>query len=346
MKVIMTCGGTGGHIYPAIAIADKIKEKQPDAEILFVGTKHGMENRLVPAAGYEIKGIEAAGINRHNLLKNFDTAKKFIEGGQEVKKILDDFKPDVVIGTGGYVTGTVVMNASKKGARCFIHEQNAFPGVANKFLENKCEKVFISFPEAAKYFKDQSKLVMTGNPIRKEFFEAKTDEAEYILVCGGSLGAEMVNKAALELIKQVDDKIVFVTGKRYYDEISKISMGDNVTLIDYENNMPERMAKAKLVISRAGAITLSEILASGKPAIFIPSPNVTANHQYHNAKSVADAGAAIIVEEKELTEDIGILADRVKFLLDNEASLKKMAENAKCIAKLDATDIIYQNIYG
>ncbi len=346
MRVIMTCGGTGGHIYPAIAIADKIKEHNPDVEILFVGTKHGMENRLVPAAGYEIKGIEAQGINRKHLIKNIEVVEKFIRGGHEVHKIIESFKPDVVIGTGGYVTGTVLMCAHDHHIKCYIHEQNAFPGIANRFLEPVCEKVFISFPEAAKHFRHQNKLVLTGNPIRKEFIDTDHSDDEGILICGGSLGAEMINNAALELIKQVNDKIVFVTGKRYYEDIKKHEMPENVTLVDYENNMAQRMAKAKLVISRSGAITLSEILASEKPAIFIPSPNVTANHQYYNAKSVADAGAAIIVEEKDLKENIGLLAEKVKELLKDEQTLKNMSSKAKEIAKIDATDIIYQNIYG
>lgn len=342
----MSCGGTGGHIYPAIAIADKIMEHYPDAEILFIGTKQGMENRLVPEAGYEIRGVEAAGIDRKHLINNFTTLRKFTHGEREVHKIIDEFKPDVVIGTGGYVTGGVLLCAHAHHIKCYIHEQNAYPGVANKLLEPFCEKVFISFPEAAQYFKNQSKIVLTGNPIRKEFIDCDHSDDEEILICGGSLGAEMINNAALELIKQVDDKIVFVTGKRYYPEISKHEMPENVTLLDYENNMAARMAKAKLVISRSGAITLSEILASEKPAIFIPSPNVTANHQYHNAKSVADAGAAIIVEEKDLQENIGLLAEKVKELLKDKETLKNMSAKAKEIAKIDATDIIYQNIYG
>ncbi len=342
----MTCGGTGGHIYPAIAIADKIKEKNPDAEIIFIGTKSGMENRLVPAAGYEIKGIDASGLVRKSIVKNIKTAHNLIHGGHEARKIVKEFKPDIVIGTGGYVTGTVVVCAHEYGASCYIHEQNAYPGVANKLLEPFCKKVFISFPAAEKYFRDKSKIVLSGNPIRKDFIDIDHSDDSEILICGGSLGAEMINKAALELIKQVDDKIVFVTGKRYYKEIANQNMSDNVTLLDYENDMAARMSKAKLVISRSGAITLSEILASEKPAIFIPSPNVTANHQYHNAKAVADAGAAIIVEEKDLQENIALLAEKVKELLADADKLKKMSANAKKIAKIDATDIIYKNIYG
>lgn len=345
----MTCGGTGGHIYPAIAIADKIKEKDPTAEIIFIGTKHGMENRLVPAAGYEIKGIDASGIDRHHIINNIKTAEDFIKGGIEASKIIREFKPDVVIGTGGYVTGTVVNNAKIYGAKCYIHEQNAYPGVANKALERLCDKVFISFPEAAKYFRNQNKIILSGNPIRKEFVELKDEKYNPfgpILICGGSLGADMVNKAALDLIKKVDHKIVFVTGKRYYNDIAAMKLPENVELVDFETNMPKRMKEASLVISRSGAITLTEILASGKPAIFIPSPNVTANHQYHNAMSVVDANAGLIVEEKDLAKNIGILGDKVKELMRNPELLKIMSETAKSIAKYDATDIIYKNIYG
>ncbi len=351
MKVIMTCGGTGGHIYPAIAIADKIKEKQPDAEVLFIGTKKGMENRLVPAAGYEIKGIDASGIDRHHLLNNIKTAKDFIHGGHEADQIIKEFKPDLVIGTGGYVTGTVVKHGAHFGARCFIHEQNAYPGVANRVLESSCEKVFISFPQAAEHFKDKSKIVLTGNPIRAEFLSQENIQhwTKTVLVCGGSLGAEMINKAALEMIKRNPDyTIIFVTGKRYFDEIKSVlpNVPENVRLIDYENNMPERMHEADLIVSRSGAITLSEILASGKPAIFIPSPNVTANHQYHNAKSVADENAAVLIEESQLAGNIGLLADEVDRLLADETKLSVMAENAKRTAKLDAADIIYDNIFN
>ena len=218
MKVIMTCGGTGGHIYPAIAIADKIKEHNPDAEILFIGTKKGMENRLVPQAGYEIKGIDASGIDRKHLLRNFKTAINYIKGGNEASEIIREFGPGTVIGTGGYVTGSVIKKAKALGIPCYIHEQNAFPGVANKALESSVEKVFISFPEAASYFKDKSKIVLSGNPIRAGFINhPKTLHGKKcVLVCGGSLGAEMINRAAIEMIRRGEDfNIIFVSQLLY-----------------------------------------------------------------------------------------------------------------------------------
>lgn len=350
MKVLMTCGGTGGHIYPAVAIANKIKEHHPECEVLFIGTKKGMENRLVPAAGYEIKGIDASGIDRKHLLHNFKTAADYIKGGHEANEILKEFAPDVVIGTGGYVTGSVIKHAHSLHIPCYIHEQNAFPGVANKALESSCEKVFISFPEAAHYFKDQSKIVLSGNPIRSEFIDHPPipHEGKNVLVCGGSLGAEMINKGALEMInRKPDHNIIFVTGRRYYEDV-KNEIGEipsNVRLIDYENDMPNRMAESDLVISRSGAITLSEILASGKPAIFIPSPNVTGNHQFHNAKSAADAGAAELIEEKYMVDNIGLLADTVDSLINDDEKLSAMSKAARSIARLDAADIIYSCIY-
>ena len=362
MKVVMTCGGTGGHIYPAIAIAGKIKKENPDAEILFIGTKKGMENRLVPAAGYEIKGIDASGIDRHNLLNNFKTAKNLVAGAHETAEILSEFKPDMVIGTGGYVTGTVVRTAAKRGIKCYIHEQNAFAGVANKMLERYVEKVFISFKDAAKYFKQPEKIVLSGNPIRSEFLtedlsscrekQGLTDKNFNLLVFGGSLGAEVINESTLNLIENVKDpefRLTFVTGKRYYEEIKQRLSEmdcprDFVKLMDYADNMPELIGACDMVVSRAGAIAVSEIVAMKKPAIFIPSPNVTGNHQYYNAKAVADAGAAVLLEEKDLLENPKLFSETVFDLAGDFYTRNNMSFAAATVAKTDAVDIIYDNI--
>lgn len=353
MKVIMSCGGTGGHIYPAIAIADKIKEKQPDSDILFIGTKKGMEQRLVPDAGYEIAGIDASGIDRRHILNNIKTARNVIAGGREADKIIKSFRPDIVIGTGGYVTGPVVRRGAKNGARCFIHEQNALPGLANRLLEGCCEKVFISFPEAAKYFRRSAAIVMSGNPIRSGFLEqgacsSLSPLTKTLLICGGSLGAEMINRAALDMIsKKPEYNIVFVTGRRYFDNIKTAlkELPENVCLIDYENDMPKRMSGASLIVSRSGAITLAEILALNKPSVLIPSPNVTSNHQYCNAKAAADAGAALLLEEADLAKNISALYDKVTELIYDEPRLASMSQHAKELARPDAADIIYKNIF-
>ncbi|MBR5641704.1 MAG: undecaprenyldiphospho-muramoylpentapeptide beta-N-acetylglucosaminyltransferase [Firmicutes bacterium] len=364
MKAILSCAGTGGHIYPAIAIADTIRRMEPDADILFIGTKHGMENRLVPQAGFAILGIDASGFNRKNLLKNFKTALDLARGSQETVAILKEFEPDVVIGTGGYVTGTVVRKAAQMGIPCYIHEQNVVPGMANKLLEKYVEKVFISFEGSREYFQDKDKLILSGNPIRRDFLSVDTEGAReqlgltdsdfMILITGGSLGAEVPNMASLDLIRVLAPdpkgaKIFFVTGKRYYDEIKAqadaIEGSDKfVKVIDYADNMPVLMSAADLIVSRAGAIALSEITASGKPSILIPSPNVTNNHQYFNAKSLADAGAAVLIEETELQSGYEPFTDAVQKLMADRVALHRMVLASAQLGRTDAVDIIYKNI--
>ena len=364
MRVILSCAGTGGHIYPAISIADRIRRAEPDSEILFIGTKTGMENRLVSKAGFAIRGIDASGFNRRNMLKNVKTAVDLARGAWETEAILKEFQPDAVIGTGGYVTGTVVRKAAKEGIPCFIHEQNVVPGMANKMLERYVKKVFISFAESEEHFQEKEKLVLTGNPIRREFLEADVSGARgqlglaetdfMILITGGSLGAEVPNLASLDLIRELahdpgNAKIFFVTGKRYYDEIlakvREIEGSDSfVRVIDYADNMPVLMSAADLIVSRAGAIALSEITASGKPSILIPSPNVTNNHQYYNARNLSDAGAAVMVEESDMQEGFTVFTQAVTGLMRDPARLARMAENAAAIGRTDAVDIIYENI--
>ena len=357
MKVLLSCGGTGGHIYPAIAIADKIKEKDPNASVLFVGTKTGMENRLVPAAGYEIKGIKASGFKRRHLLSNIDTLKDAVEGGKEVEQILSDFKPDIVIGTGAYVTGVVLLHAHRRGIRCIIHEQNAVPGLTNKIVSRFVDRVFISFKNTEKAFAHPDRVIFSGNPIRSDFEKITKEDARkeldfsnddvIVLATGGSLGAEILNREVIDFSKEIDRykiKLIFVTGKRYYDDVKAKCSADNLTLLDYANNMPVLMKAADVIVSRAGAIAVSEILASGKPSILIPSPNVTNNHQYHNAKAIADEGAAILLEEKDLAEGEGTLSSEILSLLSRPEDLSGMGVRAKNLACLNASDIIYSNL--
>ena len=361
MKVVLSCGGTGGHIYPAIAIADKIKEHHPDAEILFIGTKLGMENDLVPKAGYKIVGIDAKGIDRKNLLKNIETVVTYFEGSHEVKRILKEFKPDVVIGTGGYVTGSVISQAHRLGIKCCIHEQNAVPGVANKYLSGNADKVFISFEGTEKAFRHPERVTLTGNPIRSSFTALDREECrkalglspedKMVLVFGGSLGAEVLNRETLGLVDEMAGsgiKLYFVTGKRYYEKIkaavdSKAGT-EGLTLVAYADNMPQLMSAADLVVSRAGAIAVSEITASGKPSVLVPSPNVTNNHQYHNAKAVADAGAALLIEEKDLPEGGNVLAKKVLELAKDSTKLQQMSADAARIGRVDAAEVIYKNL--
>ena len=361
MKILFTCGGTGGHIYPAIAIADKIKRKHPDVEILFVGTESGMEHVLVPAAGYAVERIAATGLDRRHLLRNVHTLRNMLRGSAQVRKILDRFQPDRVIGTGGYVTGPVIREAAKRGIPTYIHEQNAVPGVANRMLERYVRKVFISFPDSSRSFRHPRKLVLTGNPVRKEFIlagikDCRADQgflptAFVILVFGGSLGAQVLNRETIRLIPHLNGteaKLVFVTGKRYYDqvkaELDTASCQDNVMLLPYADHMPQLLHAADLVISRAGALALAEITVCGKPSLLVPSPNVTNDHQYHNAKALSDTGAAIVVKEEELESNESMLAYSVLKLMHNKEKLNAMSLAAVRLGKADAADIIYDNL--
>ncbi len=367
MKVIVSCGGTGGHIYPGIAIADKIKKENPDAEILFVGTKTGMENNLVPTAGYAIRGIDARGFDRKHLLKNFKTLKDVLLGSSEMNSVLTDFRPDIVIGTGGYVTGPVLLQSHKHKIPCFVHEQNAMPGMANKLISRFADKVFISFDGTQHYFAHPDRAVLSGNPVRAEFASLNreecrkalglTDDETMILIFGGSLGAQVINNVAIQLMQRLekegrkDIKVIFVTGNRYYEDILKIIDGngdgklpDFVTLMAYAYNMPELMCASDVVVSRSGAIAVSEIAACGRPCILIPSPNVTANHQYFNAKALADKNAAILLEEKDLESQRVDLSDEIIALADDRTRLEAMAAAARAMGKMDAVDIIYKNL--
>lgn len=362
MRVIMTGGGTGGHIYPAIAIADKIKELDGTAEILFVGTRRGLEKTLVPKNGYDIEFITVSGFNRKNLLKNFKTLKDLAKGSGEAKKIIRSFKPDVVIGTGGYVCGPVVRAAHKLGAATYIHEQNAFPGMTNKLLEKYVNKVFISFDEARGYFKDQSKLEMSGNPVRKSFYEADrraarrqlgiAEDAFVVLSFGGSQGAGKINEMMLANIERLlelpNTQTVFATGSYYYDEVVKsleekgVLNADSLRVMKYIDNMDAYLAAADAVISRAGALTVSEITVCGRAAILIPSPNVTGNHQYHNAKSVADKGGAFLIEEKDVTADA--IFERLAELKENGGLRRDMERCSREAAPADAASIIAEYV--
>ncbi len=358
MRVIMTGGGTGGHIYPAIAIAEEIKRRHHDAEIVFAGTTHGMEKDIVPANGYELKYITVSGLNRKNLLKNFKTVKDLMKGMSESKKLMKEFKPDIVIGTGGYVCGPVVRAAASMGIRSFIHEQNAFPGLTNKLLSKKVETVFTAFEEAVPYFKTRKPAVTVGNPVRKAFALTERNAARkalgisedefVILSFGGSLGAQTINDQMMDVVKRFAGKsqirIIFATGKRYYDKItdSAENIPKNITYMRYIDDMPLYLGACDLAVTRAGALTVSEIMACGRASIMIPSPNVTANHQYYNAKSVADKNAAILIEEKDLTA--GTVADTIARLIDDKSAVVSMSENAARIGRTDAAEVICDTI--
>lgn len=338
MKVIMTGGGTGGHIYPAIAIADEIKSRHPDAEIIFVGTERGMEKDIVPKAGYPIKFITVSGLNRKNPIKLIKTLKDLNHGLHEAKQIIKEFKPDLVIGTGGYVCGPVMKTAAGMGIKTYIHEQNAFPGLTNKLLSRGAERVFVAFDDAKKYFKTKKEPVTVGNPVRHAFTEVDRQAAReslgvkedefMVLSFGGSLGAQRINDEMTVVAERLRDRaglrIFFVTGRRYYSSIMENADKTNarVTYLQYIDDMPKYLNACDLAITRSGALTVSEITACGRASVMIPSPYVTNNHQYYNAKVVADRGGAILIEEKDLTN--GEVADEIEQLMNDRQILEKM----------------------
>lgn len=362
MRVIMTGGGTGGHIYPAVAIADEIKKHDQDAEILFVGAEIGMEGALVPKCGYDIKLMPVDGFNRKKLMKNFEVLRKLHISNKMAKEIIKEFRPDAVIGTGGYASAPVVKTAQKMGVPTYIHEQNAFPGVANKMQEGGAKKVFLGFEAASQHFKKPEKHVVVGNPVREDFIKADRErsraalgikEDDFVLLAfGGSQGAGKINQTMIKVIEAFNGvenfKIFLGTGGYYYDIIKKefeesgIELKDNIVLMEYIDDMPKYLSAADLLISRSGALTVAEVTVCGVPAVFIPSPNVTGNHQYFNAKAVADNGGAMIIEEKSLEN--GELISVIQRLKNDPETLRNMAAKCAACALPDAAGIIYENV--
>ncbi|MBR5296078.1 MAG: undecaprenyldiphospho-muramoylpentapeptide beta-N-acetylglucosaminyltransferase [Clostridia bacterium] len=361
MKVVLSGGGTAGHINPALSIAKKIVEKSPDSQILFVGTPTGMENRLVTKEGFSIKHVEVKGFQRKLTLKNIKAAYLAVSSVGKAKKILREFRPDIVIGTGGYVSWPVLRAASKMKIPTLIHEQNAFPGLTTRKLSDFVDRVCLSFEDSKKYcVGKEKKLRLVGNPVSPEIGKISRAAARskmgvsapFLLSYGGSLGATVINEAVFQLAKEFSCKSpVFHThafGVREYDRFMEMEKNEgicrfgNVKFCDYIYDMPYQMCAADLVIARAGAITLSELSLLGKPAILIPSPNVTDNHQYKNALVYAEKGAAVLIEEKDLT--VECLTKVVKEILLSPEKLREMSENMKQLAVPGATDAIWEEI--
>lgn len=362
-KVLIATGGTGGHINPGLAVAGYIRDNYPDAQILFVGTAVKMEAQLVPAAGYDFKTIDIQGFSRDltpaGIVKNVQTAMKLVKSSSQAKKIIMEYKPDVVIGFGGYVSGPVLRTAAKMGIPTAVHEQNAFPGVTNKTLAKKVDRVMLTAPEAEKYISAKNPCVITGLPVRGEMINAdrdisraelKVDDRPVILSMGGSLGARVINEAVTQLIseryKLKNCYFLHATGKAgvgMFDVLKNdkginLEENEHIMLREYIDDMYRCMAAADLVICRAGASSLSEIQAMGKPSILVPYPYAAENHQYHNAMALVKNDAAILIEEKDFTGER--LIKEVDALLANPDRLKKIGENAKNMAIYDATQRI------
>lgn len=361
MRVILSGGGTGGHVYPAIAIANKIKEKNPDTEILFVGTKAGIESEIVPKNGYNIEFIEVKGFRRKI---NFDNVKRlflFLKSLSDSKRIIKKFKPDLVIGTGGYVSGSVVFKASKMGIKSCIHEQNSFPGITNKMLSKNVDFVMTSFEDSHKRFPQvaTNKLYLTGNPVRDDILKTSKEEArikldipfdkKMLLLAGGSGGSEEINDVMMPAIdRMIEDDMAFTiaTGKPYYDKFIKMMDGRELKsyqrIVPYLDDMANNLAAADLYIGSAGAISMAEITAIGLPAIIVPKAYTAENHQEYNAKSLESAGGAICIVEKELSEEK--MKSTIFSLIEDEEKLQFMSKSSLAFGKPDAIDKIYDKI--
>ena len=368
MRVLFVCGGTGGHINPALAVAGYLKKQQPNAQILFAGSPLGMEAGLVPKAGFDFAPIKVKGFQRQlswrNLKNNMMAVVYLTTSGYRSRQILREFRPDVVMGTGGYVSGPLVRQAAKMGIPTLTHEQNAFPGVTTKLLSKYVDRVMLAVPEAKKYLNPNARFVVTGNPVREAFFTADRnavrkkmglEEKICVLSFGGSLGARRVNEAMAELIahNQNNPNIFHIHATGAYGTelfpqllkekgITNSKTNPNLDIREYIYDMPECFAAADLVIGRSGASTLSELEAAGKASILIPSPNVAENHQYHNAMTLVRKDAAVVIEEKDLTGKR--LCDAFDRLFADPERLRRLGENAASLAIKDANDRIYRQI--
>lgn len=370
MKVLFTCGGTAGHINPALALAGMFQERE-GAEILFVGANGGMEQNLVPRSGYPIKTVEISSfyrsINLNSLKHNIKTAKNLITSPAEARKILKEFKPDLVVGTGGYASYPVVKQAAKQGIPTAVHESNAEPGLTTKMLSKCVDKVMVGFEESKKHYEHPERCELTGTPVRGDFFgiskaEARKklgieDDRPVVVTTWGSLGALIMNQHMVDFVeREVRDGCpfhhIYGVGQRYYEKVTEgvaakgidLNNTPDVDIRDYIYDMPVVMAAADVILSRAGASTIAEISSIAKPSILVPSPNVTANHQEKNARVLSDKGAAVLMLEKDCSGES--LYQQVRSMLADPAGLEQMSANLKEMAVLDANERIYSVLRG
>lgn len=366
MKVIIAAAGTGGHINPGIAIANKIKQEDPSSEIIFVGTNRGLENDLVPRAGYELKTIQAYGFNRKISFDNFKKIYKTFHSISEAKKIIDEFKPDVVVGTGGYICVPIGMAAKKRKVPLVLHESNAFPGAAIKMLSKKADTVLLGFEDAKPRLPKARNIVVTGTPTKVKQVNIPSSKKEQMLseigltkdlpivLCfGGSQGAQSINGSLTQIILEQKNKnyqIMWAAGPQQYEEVKSklqehkmdIDNLKNTKIVPYIYNMEEIMNIIDLEVCRSGAMTITEIANVGKPAIFIPFPFATENHQEYNARVLEKVGAAKIILDKDLTANL--LNDQINLLIQNKEELKQMGEKAKTISIPNVEERIFKEI--
>ena len=366
MKVIIAAAGTAGHINPGLAIANKIKKEEKNSEIIFIGTTRGLENDLVPRAGYKLKTIDAYGLSKEISIENLKKMYKTFKGLGEAKKIIKEFKPDIVIGTGGYICGATITAAHSLKIPTLLHESNAFPGKAVKMLAKKTNTILVSFEDAVPRIKNCKNVVFTGTPVKikkQNYTEEEKNRIIYgvdldinkpiVLVFGGSQGAKRINDTIIEIIKNKlnkDYQIIWATGPKQFDVIKEelenlglnINNIKNMKILPYIYNMEELMNVVDLIVARSGAMTITEISNLGKPSILVPLPNVSHNHQLYNAKALENVGAAKIILNDEINgEKLNKTIEEI--VLDKNVT-KKMGENALKISTVDAEDRIYDEI--
>ena len=356
MKVLISGGGTGGHIFPAVSIANALREKYPDCEILFVGAESRMEMERVPAAGYNIVGLPIRGFDRKHILKNVSVLIDLFKSMRKAKKIIKDFQPDVAVGVGGYASGAAMKVAARMGVPVLLQEQNGFAGVTNKLLKNDAKKICVAYEGMEKFFPAE-KIVLTGNPVRQNLAGGDKTEAlkefgfsadkKVLLIIGGSLGARTINNSVIAHLSEIAEsgvQVLWQTGKGYIEAALKAAepfMSERLVVTDFVGRMDLAYAMADLVISRAGASSISELCLLGKPSILVPSPNVAEDHQTHNAMALVNKDAAVLVKDVDADKD---LISTALNLINDEAKLNELSNNTKKLAQFDSANRIADEV--
>lgn len=356
MKILISGGGTGGHIFPAISIANALREQYPDCEILFLGANNRMEMERVPAAGYKIVGLPVRGFDRTHILKNFSVLIDLFKSMRMAKKIIKDFKPDAAVGVGGYASGAAMKVAARMGVPVLLQEQNGFAGVTNKLLKDDAKKICVAYEGMEKFFPAE-KIILTGNPVRQNLTSGNKEDAlkafgfsaekKILLIIGGSLGARTINNSVIAHLKEISEsgiQLLWQTGKGYIDaarEAAEPFKSENLIVTDFVSNMDLAYAMADLVISRAGASSISELCLLGKPSILVPSPNVAEDHQTHNAMALVNKNAAVLVKDSDAQNT---LIKTALELIQDEKRIAVLAENIKTLAQKDSAKRIAEEV--
>ena len=346
MKYLISGGGTGGHIFPAVSIANALRELDPQAEILFVGALGRMEMERVPQAGYKIIGLPVRGFNRSQPWKNISVILDLMRSMRMARKIIKDFRPDVGVGVGGYASGAAMKMAAKLGVPILLQEQNGFAGVTNKLLKDDAKVICVAYDHMEKFF-PKEKIILTGNPVRQNLTQGKAHKVKGVknlLIIGGSLGARTINEASaagIDKLAAANINVVWQTGKAYYEQYKDMGKGQQIEIHEFLSDMPDRYATADLVISRAGASSISELCLLGKPCILVPSPNVAEDHQTHNAMALVNKDAAVLVRDKDAVEQ---LVDTAIELIQDDKKLKLLHTNILTLAQADSARRIAEEV--